>query len=96
MFKAYPPEVSYWRYSPSLTVDRIFHGFNLGVCISRDDLAYDLDLHVDVSVHLFEEWALPIWKTDENSDRFDGSKDMASLKIDKNIVDEENWYCFIN
>jgi len=32
--------------------------------ITRDDLAYDLGRHVDESVHLFEEWGLPIWKTD--------------------------------
>ena len=31
--------------------------------ITRDDLAYDLGRHVDESVHLFEEWGLPIWKT---------------------------------
>ena len=28
--------------------------------ITRDDLAYDLGRHVDESVHLFEEWGLPI------------------------------------
>src|ERR1019366_2112420 len=27
------------------------------------DLAYALGRHVDESVHLFEEWGLPIWKT---------------------------------
>ena len=32
--------------------------------ITRDDLAYDLGRNVDDSVHLFEEWGLPIWKTD--------------------------------
>jgi len=32
--------------------------------ITRDDLAYDLGRVVDDSVHLFEEWGLPIWKTD--------------------------------
>jgi len=48
--------------------------------ITRDDLAYDLGRHVDESVHLFEEWGLPIWKTDENGERFDGSKGMTPLK----------------
>jgi adenylylsulfate reductase subunit A len=43
--------------------------------ITRDDLAYDLGRHVDESVHLFEEWGLPIWKTDEAGERYDGSKD---------------------
>jgi len=30
--------------------------------ITRDDLTYDLGRHVDDSVHLFEEWGLPIRK----------------------------------
>ena len=30
------------------------------ISITRDDLAYDLGRHVDESVHLFEEWGLPI------------------------------------
>ena len=48
--------------------------------ITRDDLSYDLGRCVDESVHLFEEWGLPIWKTDENGERFDDSKGMTSLK----------------
>ncbi|WP_308874344.1 adenylyl-sulfate reductase subunit alpha [Thiothrix subterranea] len=40
--------------------------------ITRDDLAYDLGRNVDDSVHLFEEWGLPIWKT-VNGERFDGA-----------------------
>ena len=32
--------------------------------ITRDDLVYDVGRHVDDSVHLFEEWGLPIWKTE--------------------------------
>lgn len=30
--------------------------------IAREDLAYNIGRHVDSSVHLFEEWGLPIWK----------------------------------
>jgi len=30
--------------------------------IVREDLIYDLGRHVDDSVHLFEEWGLPVWK----------------------------------
>src|SRR5208282_2754695 len=30
--------------------------------ILREDLVYDIGRHVDSSVHLFEEWGLPIWK----------------------------------
>ena len=33
--------------------------------ITRDDLVYDVCRHVDCTVHLFEEWGLPIWKTKE-------------------------------
>ena len=42
--------------------------------ITRDDLTYDLGRHVDDSVHLFEEWGLPIWKTLADGSRVDGSK----------------------
>lgn len=41
--------------------------------ITRDDLAYDLGRNVDDSVHLFEEWGLPIWKTLDNGERVDGA-----------------------
>jgi adenylylsulfate reductase subunit A len=33
--------------------------------IIREDLVYDVARHVDSTVHLFEEWGLPIWKTPE-------------------------------
>jgi len=33
--------------------------------ITRDDLVYDVGRHVDGTVHLFEEWGLPIWKDKE-------------------------------
>src|SRR4030066_1229646 len=41
--------------------------------ITRDDLAYDLGRNVDDSVHLFEEWGAPIWKTDTAGVRHDGA-----------------------
>jgi adenylylsulfate reductase subunit A len=41
--------------------------------ITRDDLAYDLGRNVDDSVHMFEEWGLPIWKTDADGVRHDGA-----------------------
>lgn len=31
--------------------------------IIREDLVYDVARHVDSTVHMFEEWGLPIWKT---------------------------------
>jgi adenylylsulfate reductase subunit A len=50
--------------------------------ITRDDLAYDLGRHVDDSVHLFEEWGLPIWKQpgDEGKSLVDGGKPVRSGK----------------
>ena len=42
--------------------------------ITRDDLAYDTGRHVDDSVHLFEEWGLPIWKTLADGTRVDGAR----------------------
>ncbi len=30
--------------------------------IAREDLTYDVARHVDGTVHMFEEWGLPIWK----------------------------------
>ena len=32
--------------------------------LAREDLVYDVGRHVDNSVHLLEEWGLPIWKKD--------------------------------
>ncbi|WP_027366015.1 adenylyl-sulfate reductase subunit alpha [Desulfotruncus alcoholivorax] len=33
--------------------------------IARDDLVYNIARHVDGTVHLFEKWGLPIWKTED-------------------------------
>ncbi|MFP4657773.1 MAG: FAD-binding protein, partial [Desulfonatronovibrionaceae bacterium] len=41
--------------------------------IVREDLIYDLGRHVDDSVHLFEEWGLPIWVKKEGKN-LDGAK----------------------
>jgi len=50
--------------------------------ITRDDLAYDLGRHVDDSVHLFEDWGLPIWKQpgDEGKSLSEGGKPVRSGK----------------
>jgi adenylylsulfate reductase subunit A len=50
--------------------------------ITRDDLTYDLGRHVDDSVHLFEEWGLPIWKQPGDEDRplVEGGKPVRSGK----------------
>jgi adenylylsulfate reductase subunit A len=33
--------------------------------IAREDLTYDIARHVDSSVHMFEEWGLPMWYDEE-------------------------------
>ena len=50
--------------------------------ITRDDLAYDLGRYVDDSVHLFEEWGLPIWKAEGDEDKplKEGGKPVRSGK----------------
>jgi adenylylsulfate reductase subunit A len=50
--------------------------------ITRDDLVYDVGRHVDDSVHLFEEWGLPIWKQKETEGvpLKDGGKPVRSGK----------------
>ncbi len=65
--------------------------------ITRDDLAYDLGRHVDESVHLFEEWGLPIWKTDvATGERHDGAQGMTSLKDGGQPVRSGKWQIMIN
>jgi len=64
--------------------------------ITRDDLAYDLGRHVDDSVHLFEDWGLPIWKTDENGERHDGSKGGTPLRDGGKPVRSGKWQIMIN
>ncbi len=50
--------------------------------ITRDDLVYDVGRHVDDTVHLFEEWGLPIWKAkgSEGMTLKDGGKPVRSGK----------------
>ena len=50
--------------------------------ITRDDLVYDVGRHVDGTVHLFEEWGLPIWKQKETEGvpLKDGGKPVRSGK----------------
>ncbi len=50
---------------------RMVHADLMG--ITRDDLVFDVGRHVDDSVHLFEEWGLPIWKTLDDGSRVDGA-----------------------
>ncbi|MHB1091991.1 adenylyl-sulfate reductase subunit alpha [Thiobacillus sp.] len=64
--------------------------------LTRDDLAYDLGRNVDDSVHLFEEWGLPIWKTDENGERHDGAQGLPTLKDGGKPVRSGKWQIMIN
>ncbi len=68
--------------------------------ITRDDLAYDLGRHVDDSVHLFEEWGLPIWKTDAEGVRHDGAESLReglpALKDGGKPVRSGKWQIMIN
>ncbi|MGQ0662731.1 MAG: adenylyl-sulfate reductase subunit alpha [Pseudomonadota bacterium] len=56
--------------------------------ITRDDLVFDVGRHVDDTVHLFEEWGLPIWKSK-------GSEGVA-LKDGGKPVRSGRWQIMIN
>ncbi|HYB52090.1 MAG TPA: adenylyl-sulfate reductase subunit alpha [Burkholderiaceae bacterium] len=56
--------------------------------ITRDDLVFDVGRHVDDSVHLFEEWGLPIWK--------DKSTEGVALKDGGKPVRSGRWQIMIN
>jgi adenylylsulfate reductase, subunit A len=64
--------------------------------ITRDDLTYDLARHVDGSVHLFEEWGLPVWKTDEHDQRQDGAKGLPRLVDGGRPVRCGTWQIMVN
>ncbi|MEO5373637.1 MAG: adenylyl-sulfate reductase subunit alpha [Alphaproteobacteria bacterium] len=56
--------------------------------ITRDDLVFDVGRHVDGTVHLFEEWGLPIWKTKETEG--------VALKDGGKPVRSGRWQIMIN
>ena len=68
--------------------------------ITRDDLAYDVGRNVDDSVHMFEEWGLPIWKTDAAGVRHDGAdslkEGLPTLKDGGKPVRSGKWQIMIN
>ncbi|RJP78342.1 MAG: adenylyl-sulfate reductase subunit alpha [Desulfobacteraceae bacterium] len=66
--------------------------------IVREDLIFDLGRHVDDSVHLFEEWGLPIWKKTEDGKNLDGKKGqkMGTLKSGAKPVRTGKWQIMIN
>jgi adenylylsulfate reductase subunit A len=40
--------------------------------LSREDLVYDIARHVDSTVHMFEDWGLPIFKTEDGRYKREG------------------------
>jgi len=66
--------------------------------LTRDDLVFDLGRHVDDSVHLFEEWGLPVWKKNAEGKTLDGHKgqEMGTLKSGAKPVRTGKWQIMIN
>ena len=66
--------------------------------IVREDLIFDLGRHVDDSVHLFEEWGLPIWKKTDDGKNLDGKKGQkaGTLKGGATPVRTGKWQIMIN
>ncbi|MEE9566695.1 MAG: adenylyl-sulfate reductase subunit alpha, partial [Desulfobacteria bacterium] len=66
--------------------------------LTRDDLVFDLARHVDDSVHLFEEWGLPVWKKTEDGKNLDGAKgqEVGTLKSGAAPVRTGKWQIMIN
>jgi adenylylsulfate reductase subunit A len=56
--------------------------------IIREDLVYDVGRHVDDSVHNFEDWGLPIWKSPGDEDK--------SLRQGGKPVRSGRWQIMIN
>ena len=52
------------RYGWNTPADFVRYVVNDMMGLAREDLVYDVGRHVDASVHLLEEWGLPIWKKD--------------------------------
>ena len=68
--------------------------------IIREDLVFDLGRHVDDSVHLFEEWGLPIWKKGDDGFSMDGHQareaGKPALKNGGTPVRTGKWQIMIN
>ena len=50
------------RYGWNTPTDFVNYVVNDMMGLAREDLVYDVGRHVDSSVHLLEEWGLPVWK----------------------------------
>ncbi|MBT3177782.1 MAG: adenylylsulfate reductase subunit alpha, partial [Desulfobacula sp.] len=66
--------------------------------IVREDLIFDLGRHVDDSVHLFEEWGLPVWKKTDDGKNLNGKQGMkaGTLKSGATPVRTGKWQIMIN
>ncbi|MCP4751092.1 MAG: adenylyl-sulfate reductase subunit alpha [Proteobacteria bacterium] len=68
--------------------------------IIREDLVYDLARWVDDSVHLFEDWGLPVWKKSDEGESLDGhmanKAGKASLRDGGKPVRSGKWQIMIN
>ncbi len=52
------------RYGWNTPEDFVNYVVNDMMGLAREDLVYDVARHVDATVHLLEDWGLPIWKKD--------------------------------
>jgi adenylylsulfate reductase subunit A len=52
------------RYGWNTPEDFVHYVVNDMMGLAREDLVYDVARHVDATVHLLEDWGLPIWKKD--------------------------------
>ncbi|MBU0568496.1 adenylyl-sulfate reductase subunit alpha [bacterium] len=65
--------------------------------IVREDLIFDVGRHVDDSVHLFEEWGLPIWRMTEDGHRVDGADEsVPRLRDGGKPARSGKWQVMIN
>ncbi|MFH2060814.1 MAG: adenylyl-sulfate reductase subunit alpha [Pseudomonadota bacterium] len=66
--------------------------------IVREDLIFDLGRHVDDSVHLFEEWGLPVWKKSAEGKTLNGKQGLkqGTLKSGATPVRTGKWQIMIN
>jgi len=65
----------------------------------REDLIFDLGRHVDDSVHLFEEWGLPLWCKDDSGHNLDGAQAKSkgmSVRTGAKPVRSGRWQIMIN
>ncbi|OAQ20318.1 adenylyl-sulfate reductase subunit alpha [Thermosulfurimonas dismutans] len=67
--------------------------------IIREDLSFDVGRHVDDTVHCFEDWGLPIWKTTDDGKTIDGAEAKAkglTLRGGAKPVRSGRWQIMIN